>query len=65
MVTSVEKKNIPTESALNNVLSSVSTTVPHPEQTSVNKQIPNSNLIDSTAGEFFCFYWLFYSFERA
>uniref|UniRef100_T1GGA2 Uncharacterized protein n=1 Tax=Megaselia scalaris TaxID=36166 RepID=T1GGA2_MEGSC len=34
----------------NNVLNSSSTTtVPHPEQTSVNKpQIPNSNLIDST-----------------
>lgn len=39
---------------LNSVLNSSSTTVPHPEQPSVNnKQIPHSNLIDSTAGKMF------------
>lgn len=52
-VTSVDKKS-PSET-LNSVLNSSSTTVPHPEQPSSvnNKQIPNSNLIDSTAGKIF------------
>lgn len=45
---------------LSSALISASTTVPHSEQPSVNnKQIPNSNLIDSTAGRVFFMCYIF------